>query len=83
MACHLAEKQTRRPGGGMRKCRSMYRKRGSLSRSGTLRGLKYREMQRKVNVQVEKAKQRAYDNLYVTCMLGWTAWRERLTYTDC
>ena len=36
-----------------------------------------REMQWNVKVQVEKDKQRAYDDLYA----GWTARRQRLTYT--
>ena len=52
MACHLAGKQTGRLDGGMKKFRSIYRERGLLRRSGTLRGLKrgqeYGEMQRKV-----------------------------------
>lgn len=35
----------------------------------------YREMQRKVKVEV------ATKGLTMTCLLGWTARRERLTYT--
>ena len=47
---------------------SAYRGNGLLRQSGTLRGLKRvsrsREMQHKVKVEVVKAKQSAYDDLY-------------------
>ena len=51
----------------MRKCRSMYKERGAKKRDTETTEesrQEYREMQHTVKVQVTKAKQRAYDDLY-------------------
>ena len=62
---HLLGKQMRRLGGGMRKRRSLYRERGQLRRSGTLRGMKRADgrMQLKVKTEVAKVKERARGDL--------------------
>ena len=51
----------------MQKCRNVYRERGWLRRSGTLRGLKRAEVQgaqHKGKAEVAKAERRMYGDLY-------------------